>query len=435
MANTIMTTIYNHYMTTYAPKKSDAKLDSHNRNELKNICSDILKRNKEAPLYLLERGSNAATFALSLKENARQLQHTILNTAGNTENGLFRNKVAYSSNEKIASAKYIGENEEYFDDTLSYELEVQSLASPQINVGNYLPNDEKRIKPGNYSFDVNFNHIAYEFQFGITEEDTNLDIQTKLARLFNHANIGLSATIVDGLENTSSLRIASNQTGNTSDAQEPLFTIQGTSENRDSDIVNYLGIDYIATPASNAFFTFNGNESSAASNQFTIDKTFEITLNNISPDSGEPVFIGVKANIDSLKDNIYNLVGGYNSFLEAVEQYNSITSSNKLSYETRNVARLYRNELDSIGINITDNGTLTIDDNLLTQSAQSEDMYDLLSPLNSFSSSLFNKGEEISRDPLNYARKKIVAYKNPGKNFTSPYVTSNYSGLLFNYYC
>ena len=35
MSNTIMTTIYNHYMTTYSPKKSDARLDSHNKSELK----------------------------------------------------------------------------------------------------------------------------------------------------------------------------------------------------------------------------------------------------------------------------------------------------------------------------------------------------------------------------------------------------------------
>lgn len=435
MANTIMTTIYNHYLTTYAPKKSDARLDSHNKSELKNICSDILKRNKETPLYLFDRSEKTASFALSLKENARQLQRTILYTAGNSENDLFKNKVAYSSNEKIASANYIRKEEEPAEDMISYELEVESLASPQINIGNYLPNDERKIKPGTYSFDVSFNNIAYEFQFGVAEEDTNADIQAKLERLFNHANIGLNATIVDGLENTSALKIASNQTGEGSTPGAPLFTIKGTSENSDIDIVDYLGIDYVATNASNAYFTINGEKSFASSNHFTIDKTFEITLNSVSPDSNEPVFIGVKTNVDSLKDNIYNLVGGYNSFLESVEQYKNVTSSNKLSYEMQNVARLYRNELDAVGINITDNGTLSIDDNLLSQSTESEDMYDLLSPLKNFSSSLFDKGEEISRDPLNYARKKIVAYKNPGKTFTSPYVTSNYSGLLFNYYC
>ena len=34
-------------MTTYSPKKSDARLDTHNKNELKNIYSNILKLNKE----------------------------------------------------------------------------------------------------------------------------------------------------------------------------------------------------------------------------------------------------------------------------------------------------------------------------------------------------------------------------------------------------
>lgn len=435
MSNTIMNTIYNHYMTTYSPKKSDARLDSHNKNELKNICSDILKRNKETPLYLFDKKQNAASFALSLKENTRQLQHTILYTAGNAENDLFKNKVAYSSNPRIASAKYIGKSEELSEDTVSYELEVEALASPQINMGHFLPADEKNIKAGTYSFDVNFNNIAYEFQFSVAEADTNRDIQNKLARLFNHANIGLNATVMDGSDNTSGLKIVSNQTGESSSSDGVLFTIHNTTEDSSADIVDYLGIDYIASKASNAYFTINGEESYATSNQFTVDKTFEITLNNVSPDSGESVFIGLKTNIDSLKDNIYHLVGGYNSFLESVEQYKNLTSSNKLSYEMQNVARLYRNELDAVGINITDNGTLAIDDNLLTQTAQSEDMYELLSPLKNFSSSLFEKGEEISRDPLNYASKKIVAYKNPGKTFTSPYVTSNYSGLLFNYYC
>ena len=156
--------------------------------------------------------------------------------------------------------------------------------------------------------------------------------------------------------------------------------------------------------------------------------------------AGNNIILTIDSNIqkvaeDSLKDNIHNLIGGYNTFLQAVDEYKNITSSNKLSFEMKNVAKLYRNELDAIGINITDRGTLSVDDNLLVQTAESEDAYDLLSPLKNFSSSLYKKGEEISRDPLNYANKRLVAYKNPGKNFTSPYAVSSYSGLLFNYYC
>lgn len=434
MANIIMNTVYNHYVTTYSPKKSDARLDSHNKSELKNIYSNILKLNKEAPLYLFDRSKQTTDFALSLKENTRQLQHTILDTTGNTEQDFFKNKVAYSSNTNVADVKFVGDNQETLDSNTTYELEVKKLASGQINSGWLLSKDGKNLPVGNYSFDVSMNNMAYEFQFSVNDEDTNYDIQSKLARLFNHASIGLNASVMEGPDNTFALKVASTQTGENSVPDKPLFTIQNTSS-EGVDVVDYLGIDYIASQASNALFTINGKENSTASNHFTIDKTYEITLNGITGENEEPTTIGLKTNIDSLKDNIYHLIGGYNSFLKVADELKHITSSNKLTYEMTSVAKLYRNELDAVGINITENGSLSIDENLLTQTADSEEAYDLLSPLKDFSSSLFKKGEEISRNPLEYANKKIVAYKNPGKNFTSPYAISNYSGLLFNFYC
>lgn len=433
MSNTIMATIYNHYMTTYSPRKSDARLDSHNKKELKSICDNILKLNKEAPLYLYDRSEKTTSFALSLKENSRQLQRTILNTAGSSKNDLFKNKVAFSSDEDVVSVKYIGEKSENQGDDVTYEVEVQDLASPQTNVGYSLPNAEKGLKPGTYSFDVTYNNLAYEFQFTVNEEDTNYDVQSKLVRLFNHANIGLQATLLTDENNTTGLKIESTQTGDGNPPGTPLFTIQNTSTG--IDVVDYLGIDYIAKNASNAHFTINGEEGSTASNTFSMNQAFEVTLHGVSGENGEPVTIGLKADAESLKDNIRNLISGYNSFLQAADQFKAITASNKLSFETKSVAKLYRNELDAIGISITENGSLSIDDRLLSQTAESEDAYDLIAPLKEFSSSLYNKGEAFSRDPLHYANQRIVAYKNPGKNFNSPYASSNYSGLLFNYYC
>ena len=47
----------------------------------------------------------------------------------------------------------------------------------------------------------------------------------------------------------------------------------------------------------------------------------------------------------------------------------------------------------------------------------------------------FATGLGISLNPMKYVNKTVVAYKNPGHNFANPYVTSNYSGMMFNYYC
>lgn len=434
MANTIMTSIYNHYMTTYSPRKSDARLDSHKKSELKNIYNNIIEMNKEAPLYLYDKSEATKNFAVSLKEDARQLQHTILNSAGKSQKDLFRSKVAYSTQEDVLTAKYIGNNTLRNEDIPSYEVQVQQLASPQINISNFLPCGDQGLVPGNYSFDVTVNDIGYEFHFTVNEDDTNIDVQTKLARLFNHSNIGLSATIIDGVNDTSALRLVSSRTGR--QGTEPIFTIEEKNRSNPQKCVGYLGLNYTTSEASNAKLFINGKEQQADTNHIILDDLYELDLYGITAEEEAPVQIGVKANTDALKDNIRNLIGGYNSFLQAVDQYKGLKANRgKLSYELMGVVRLYHNELDAIGINTTENGSLSIDESLLTQSAESEDASHLLSPLKDFSTSLYDKGEQISRDPLNYAYKKIVAYKNPGKNFNTPYLTSHYSGLLFNYYC
>ena len=141
-----------------------------------------------------------------------------------------------------------------------------------------------------------------------------------------------------------------------------------------------------------------------------------------------------------MKDRIASLVGENARFITACTFHsfcaNFLRKNAKLFGFKENYTILDNPDMmDAIGISKTPEGSLTIDDHLLSQVAESEDAADLLAPLKNFSTSLYEKSETVSRDPLNYASKTIVAYKNPGKNFPSPYVTSNYSGLLFNYYC
>ena len=47
---TALNTVYNHYMTTYAPEGSNSKYDAHKKSELKNVVNSIVKLNKDAPL-------------------------------------------------------------------------------------------------------------------------------------------------------------------------------------------------------------------------------------------------------------------------------------------------------------------------------------------------------------------------------------------------
>ena len=48
---------------------------------------------------------------------------------------------------------------------------------------------------------------------------------------------------------------------------------------------------------------------------------------------------------------------------------------------------------------------------------------------------MIRKSNQVSLDPMQYVNRKVVAYKNPGHNLTSPYTSSIYSGMIFNYGC
>ena len=65
----------------------------------------------------------------------------------------------------------------------------------------------------------------------------------------------------------------------------------------------------------------------------------------------------------------------------------------------------------------------------------SEDVTDTFHTLKDFSNLLLRKSSQISLNPMQYVDQTIVAYKNPGHNFINPYMSSAYSGMLFNGYC
>ncbi|MDE6974928.1 MAG: flagellar capping protein, partial [Lachnospiraceae bacterium] len=68
-------------------------------------------------------------------------------------------------------------------------------------------------------------------------------------------------------------------------------------------------------------------------------------------------------------------------------------------------------------------------------SISENDFHGQLSSIRNFTNSVLRKTGQISLNPMEYVDRVMVAYKNPGRNFATPYVTSNYSGMLFNGYC
>lgn len=433
MADTaVLTNVYNHYLTSYAPRGT-GKYDTHKKSELRSIYNSIVKQNKEAPLFITDTSKESQQYAVGIKENARDLRNTIASLGGLNEEELLSKKKAFSSNENIATAGFVGETKE---DAPTFEIEVRNLAKPQINLGNFLPSNEVVGKPADtYSFDVHVNDMNYEFQFNVKENETNLQLQKKLANLINNSNISLEVDVVDDDEGNSALRVKSNLTG-LPENKSSLFDISDEKTSKNSGMVDYLGLREITRPAENAQFLINGNEKTSLSNHFTVEKTYEINLTGVSPEEGMTATIGTKTDTESLKENIVQLVGSYNDFMKTANEYlEKQANGNKLVGEMNRIGRYYNEGLARLGLEIGEDGSISVDEKKLDEAASAEDASELLTPVKNFTNSLLRKSNQVSLNPMNYVAKTVVAYKNPGHNFVAPYATSAYSGMMFNSYC
>lgn len=428
----VLNTVYNNYLTAYTPKPL-TKYDTHKKSELRNVYNSIVKLNKDEPWYLPTTSKDTQQYAVNLKENARDLRNTIAQLGGLEKDGLFRKKSAYSTDEGIATASYIGP-EDSGAEIPDFQVEVHSLATSQENLGLFLPgNSRAALSPDTYSFDVNINDMNYEFQFSVGENETNLAVQERLVRLINNSDIGLRASLAES-EGRTSLRLTSEATGLAPD-KDYIFAISDDHTSKTHGAVEYLGLDYTSREASNASFSVNGEELTSPSNRLTLDKLFEVQLTGISSGS-QSAKIGLKTDVESLTDNVSHLVGGYNDFIKAASTYlESQSRSRQLVREMKGIASVYGSSLETMGLNLEEDGTLAIDKETLRQTAtQTRDINETFSSLKSFSNMLLRKSDQVSLNPMDYVEKVMVAYKNPGHNYPNPYITSAYTGMMFDGY-
>lgn len=428
----ILNTVHNHYLTAYAPS-SVTRYDTHKKSELRAVYNSIVKINKESPWYLPIRNMDVQRYAIELKESARDLHNTIASLGGLDESELLSKKTAFSSDPDVVTVSYIGSHTPG-EETPSFDIEIQELAATQENMGRFLPSGKVGLPPDTYSFDVNINDMNYEFQFTLGENEVNRDVQNRLARLINNSDIGIKARVQDAA-GQSALVLESEATGLTADKTE-IFRISDEHTSKARGAVEYLGLDYISRPASNSRFTINGEAYSSTANSFIYAKKFDLQIKSTTAE-GQPVTAGLKTNVESLMDNVANLTEGYNRFLTGTTDYlSSQPRSRHIVREMNQIVSLYRESLNAMGVTSREDGTLAVDRTKLGNAVvSSEDVSDTFHTLRDFSNSLLRKSTQVSLNPMQYVNQTIVAYKNPGHNYANPYVSSAYSGMLFNGYC
>ena len=130
---------YAYYVMTYGNKEV-SRYDSHKKSDLRKVYNNIVKTNKESPLYKISNMDNAKRFAIDIKENAKSIQNVVASLSdkyGSFEDS-FQKKVAVSSDADKIGVTYIGNGTE------ENQAEQFSISVEQDNQTSHAGNGESK---------------------------------------------------------------------------------------------------------------------------------------------------------------------------------------------------------------------------------------------------------------------------------------------------
>jgi flagellar capping protein FliD len=349
-----------------------------------------------------------------------------------TSENVFSQKKAFSSDEGQVSARIV--SEDY--DSLPEEpmIRVNSLASTQVNLGNEFYSTGKGLSAGTYRFRISVNEDNYDFQYNIRKDATHREVIDGLSNFINKAKIGLTATPVSRSSDKIMMRIESDMTGSSMGEDIFSFTDRAGENGDGRGIASYYNLNNVVSHPTSASFELNGETKSALSNTFTLGRTLEISLYRPGEEGAQISYI---PDSDKIIDSVRSIMDSYNKLVDSTNDYGKTSEQRpRLMQEYRRLMSPYQSDLESCGISFDESGRMQMDESLTQQAALEGDIERLFGKDSSLSQRILQKDEEIKLNPMDYIDKILVSYPDYGKpprGFS--YITSLYSGMLFNYYC
>lgn len=420
---------YNYLVPTYRPKPL-TKYDTHKASELRNIVNEITKLTKESPTYFVKMNDAKQTYLLGVKESAIMFQNGFEELCDNSPDSAFNNKKAYSSNIEIVGAQIIGDDQSKLPDEFS--IRVENLALSQINKGRELYMNGRGMAGGTYKFQVNVGDDMYDFQYNVRSDANNREIVNGLSSFINKANIGIQTRVEKAKDNPNRIwmEIESDMTG--SAAGEPIFTLADKDVNGNG-LVSYLELDRIERSPKSSTFYMDGTERHTLSNEFTMGKCLKVKLRQTSD---MDVHINFYPDSDRILESLQKIADAYNFMLDSSEEFSKVASYNlKLANDIQATIRPFRSELESCGFVFNEENRMLFDTSLTLQAIHDGELQKLFTRTSPFVQTMVGKAYEIKLNPMEYVDKLMGTYPDfskPAEGFS--YITSLYSGLIFNYY-
>lgn len=411
---------------------------SHPLSSLKSSYSDIAKHNRHIPVYKINLSKKNQLFTLALKDSAVSLHNSITALSDETLNP-FRNKLLFSSSPDKVNVSMnedtSPEADSLFDGSGSFKINVLEIASTQINEGYLLSPSELSIAPGTYAFSLDVDENSYLFKYTIGSDANNGAIMNKLADFITKANVGIRAHVaVDEALAGKKLVLESETTGSVDGLTFSLKDTSFNGEPASKGLVSLLGLNNTTQKPSNARFIINGEEKTTLTNSFNYKNMASFTLN--APTEGD-VDIFALPDLEAVYKEIDSALSAFNSILSHVKDAGPTNfKCHFLENSLNDIVEKHSELLTEAGILVDSDGFLSVDESSFPTPENISALKKLFAKGSSFVNSLQAKTAEINTNPVEFLDKVVLTYPNTGKTpFANPYVTSLYSGMIFNYYC
>lgn len=418
----INSNVYNYLGTDLVPKKRET---THKSSELKAVSANITKYNQNSPLFIVSRSNTNQTRMINIKEAAISLVDAIADFS-NAEGQVYSQRVFHSENDEYISGAFRHQSLESLPDKL--DIDVKELATNQVNVGHALEQDEHSIPAGEYTFSVTNQKKTTNFAVTISEEDTNLDIQTKLATYINNRNLGITSTIVTE-NNLSSMIISSDATGVPPTFDKLFFSFKDVGN--DVGLTEILGLNNISVEPTNATFSINGDTHTSATNHISINQLVELDFHKPTE---KPLEITFSPDSSYANTQVDLFIDAYNNLVDLSHSNSQSFGSRNLLMDVAKITAKHKADFESIGITFDDAGYMTKNSEVLQASIKTGRFQELFCASDDILNDVTEATNRLTLDPAAYIDKILVTYPNSNVANKESYSTSIYSGLMFNNY-
>lgn len=426
--------IYNYLMSDYVNRENYRYNPTvHKKSELKKIYSDIVKISKESPSYLFRASKETQDFAIQLKEGSLSLQNTLRNLQNNDDTSAFSYKQVCSDNEEALTTIIDTEDHSNLPDPFS--VEIHKLAINQKNIGNYVYRDTAKLKEGIYQFQIDVEDDSYLFQLQLRGKTTNEDALNHIVHTINNSGAPIIAsTSYDKAKDKIQIVLQSEQTGSTDG--NPIFQCSDISHPSTSlGCVEYFNLNHIVQLPENSSFSINGEEKNTISNEFTLNNALHLTMH--AP-TQLPIHINYGSNVPKIMSEINGIADTYNQLIHlSYNQGNPPKLATLMLHDLKGIFSKSKADFTDCGITFNEEGYMEIDKITASDAATAGKFQNLFGSHDTIGARAMRQFKDIAINPMKYIEDKvIVTYPNPTKeNFANPYMTSMYSGMLFNSYC